>query len=124
VGAFRLRYVVERERDALEDAAGTAKPRSMFNFRYGVSEWEVEPVREPRGETLSEALAAGSAFRRRVENLDGTTVITLWVYPDSFELFRSLRDFAHARGLEVAGRPIPPEAPIAGSRHGSASRGQ
>jgi hypothetical protein len=124
VGAFRLRYVVERERDALEDVAPSAKPRSMFNFRYGVTGWEVEPVRDPRGESLAEALAAGSAFRRRIDNLDGSTVITLWVYPDSFELFRGLRDFAHARGLEVAGRPLPLGAPIAGSRHGSVSRGQ
>jgi multidrug efflux pump subunit AcrA (membrane-fusion protein) len=124
VGAFRLRYVVERERDALEDAAPSAKPRSMFNFRYGVAEWEVEPIREPRGEALAEALAPGSAFRRKIDSLDGSTVITLWVYPDSFELFRGLRDFAHAHGLEVAGRPLPLGAPIAGSRHGSASRGQ
>jgi hypothetical protein len=35
-----------------------------------------------------------------------------------------LRDALYERGLEVAGRPLTLEAPIAASRHGTASRGQ
>jgi hypothetical protein len=124
VGMFRLRYVVERERDPLDDLVAAAKPRSMFNFRYGVSAWVAEPIDATRGETAEAAVRAGSAFRRVIDGLDGATVVTLWVYPDSFELFRTLRDHLHERGLEVAGRPLPQDAPIAASRHGSASRGQ
>ena len=122
VGPFRLRYLVEREPDAL-DTFGT-KPRSDGNFRYGVTAWEVEPVTPLRGETVEAALAANSEFRQLVDTLDSTTVVTLWVYPDSFALFRQVRDYAYERGLEVAGRPLPEGGPIAGSRHGSASRGQ
>jgi hypothetical protein len=77
-----------------------------------------------RGETLEAALAPSSDFRRLVDGLDASTVITFWVYPDSFELFRRLRDHLYERGLEVAGRPLPEGAPIAASRHGTASRGQ
>ena len=44
-----------------------------------------------RGETVEEALKAGSAFRQLVDGLDPTLgVVTLWVYPDSFALYRRL----------------------------------
>ena len=123
VGAFRLRYVVEREQDAVE-ALGSSKPRAEGGFRYGMSEWVVEPVAPVRGETAEAALTPSSEFRRLVDSLDSSTVITFWVYPDSFALFREIRDYLYERGLEVAGRPLPPHAPISASRHGSASRGQ
>ncbi len=124
VGAFRLRYVIEREKDAAESFGGGAKPRSEGGFRYGLTEWVVEPLTPLRGETLEAALAPSSDFRRLVEGLDASTVITFWVYPDSFALFRQLRDYLYECGLEVAGRPLPKGAPIAASRHGTASRGQ
>ncbi|MCI0681386.1 MAG: hypothetical protein L0Y71_04715 [Gemmataceae bacterium] len=124
VGAFRLRYVVERQPDAIEAFGPGAKPGTDGGFRYGVSEWVVEGVTPERGETLETSLAPDSQFRRLVDALDASTVITFWVYPDSFELFRRLRDACYERGLEIAGRPLPFGAPIAASRHGTASRGQ
>jgi hypothetical protein len=51
-------------------------------------------------------------------------VVTFWVYPDSFGLFRQLRDYLYERDLVVAGRPLPPAMPIMISRHGTVSRGQ
>jgi hypothetical protein len=123
VGPFRLRYVVERERDHLE-ALGASRPTNQ-QFRYGMSEWTLEPLSEIRGETTETALSPGSQFRALVDKLDSrVTVVTLWVYPDSFASFRRLRDYLHDRDLEVAGRPLPEGAPIAASRHGTASRGQ
>ena len=87
--------------------------------------WVVEPVFAQRGESLSTALAAGSEFRRLADTIDpNQTVVTFWVYPDSFEIFRALRDYLFERDIEVAGRPLPTEAPIAASRNGSRSRGQ
>jgi hypothetical protein len=124
VGPFRLRYVVERRQQAVDEFGGSAKPSAGRSFSYGVSEWAVEPLDPLRGETLEAALAAGSEFRRVVEGFDPTTVITFWVYPDSFEQFRRLRDYVYDRGLEVAGRPLQPGFPIAATKQGSASRGQ
>ena len=124
VGAFRLRYVIEREQDAAEAFGAAAKPRTEGGFRYGLTEWVVEPQAPQRGETATAALAPASDFRRLVDALDSSTVVTFWVYPDSFALFRELRDYLYERGLEVAGRPLTEGAPIAASRHGSASRGQ
>jgi hypothetical protein len=123
VGAFRMRYTLEREKGAL-DALGGAAPAGG-NFRYGLAEWVVEPVALRRGEALAEALAEGSEFRRLVDRLDPRlTVVTFWFYADSFELFRQLRDHLYERDIEVAGRPLPDDASIAASRHGTASRSQ
>jgi hypothetical protein len=52
------------------------------------------------------------------------SAVTFWVYPDSFSLYRQLRDHAVAKGLTVAGRPLPDGTPIAGSPWGRKSRGQ
>jgi hypothetical protein len=121
IGAFRLRYAVERERTQL-DAPDSPTTRS---FRYGLSDWVVEPVTPERGETVEQALMPKSVFRQMVDNLDPRlTVVTFWVYPDSFETFRKLRDHLYDRGHDVAGRPLPAGAPIAASKYGTASRGQ
>ena len=50
--------------------------------------------------------------------------VTLWVYPDSFTLYRQLRDYLVERNVVVAGRPLPDGLPIASSRRGTSSRGQ
>ena len=120
-GPFRLRYAVERLRDGL----GAGAPDPGGGFRYGLSSWVVEPVTEARGETAAEALKPTSEFRQIVDHLDPRhAAVTFWVYPDSFAAFRRLRDYLYERDLVVAGRPLPEGAPIASSRHGTASRGQ
>jgi hypothetical protein len=116
VGAFRLQYFFERERGLLESAT---------NFRYGLTGWVVEPINAGRGEDTKTALAPASEFHRIADAIDpNQTVVTFWVYPDSFEIFRALRDYLYERDVEVAGRPLPMEAPIAASRNGTKSRGQ
>lgn len=110
IGAFRLRYELER------DAAAA---------RVNLTSWVVEPVTNERGEPLDAALASGSAYRKVIDALDPQqTAVTFWVYPDSFPLYRRLRDQLHEREVVVAGRPLPEGMPIRSTKHGSASRGQ
>ena len=100
-------------------------PDSSGNFRYGLSEWQLEPVLPVRGETLEAAMAPGSEFRQIADGIDPRqTAVTFWVYGDSFAVFRQLRDFLYERDIVVAGRPLPKGIPIASSRRGSISRGQ
>src|ERR1019366_9297716 len=81
IGPYRLRYVFERERSVVSSGS------------FGLSSWEIEPITAERGETLQQALAATSQFRQLTDGLDANlSVVTFWVYPDSFELFRPLRD--------------------------------
>jgi hypothetical protein len=125
LGAFRLRYTLERERGLLDAVSGQAVPDANGTFRYGLSDWQVEPILPVRGETAEAALTEGSEFRQIIEGIDPQqTVVTFWVYPDSFELLRRLRDFLYERDVVVAGRPLPEGIPIASSRRGSVSRGQ
>jgi hypothetical protein len=110
VGPFRLRYQLQRD-------AGDS--------RISLSEWVVEPITVDRGEPADLALTAGSAFRKVIDGLDPQqTAVTFWVYPDSFALYRKLRDLLHERDMVVAGRPLPDGVLIRSTKHGSASRGQ
>jgi hypothetical protein len=109
VGPFRMRYLAEVDN---------------LTSKVGLS-WEIEPVDLIRGESLEQALAPGSEFRRVIDSIEpASTAVTLCVYPDSFPLYRKLRDYMHERDIVVAGRPLPDGASIAASRHGTASRGQ
>jgi hypothetical protein len=123
VGAFRLRYVLWKE-GALDPLFGGVRQTaaSAGRIRYKL---EFEPVYAQRGEPADTALAAGSDFRNLVDvSLPRQTVVTLWVYPDSFALYRRLRDYLHERDVEVAGRPLPEGVLIGASDDGTASRGQ
>jgi hypothetical protein len=109
IGPFRLHY------ELLLDASGS-KPECS---------WDVEPTTPDRGETAETALAPGSEFRRIIDGIEpAQTAVTLCVYPDSFALYRKLRDYMHERDIVVAGRALPEGANISASRHGTASRGQ
>lgn len=121
IGPYQLEYTIERVKGFLD--ANTPNPQG--DFRYGVSRWIVKPLQAVRGETLPMALAGNSEFRSIVEGVDPTSsVVTLWVYPDSFGLFRQLRDYLYELNFQVVGRPLPDDQPIAASRSGTASRGQ
>ncbi|MFL5241395.1 MAG: hypothetical protein ACJ8FY_04750 [Gemmataceae bacterium] len=124
-GSFRLHYTIERQRGVFEGVTPTSSPDANINFRYGISGWQVEPLAGQRGEPLQEALAADSEFRHVANSLDPRqTVVTFWVYPDSFAIYRKLRDLLYDRDIVVAGRPLPEGVPISSSRHGTVSRGQ
>jgi hypothetical protein len=121
IGPFQLRYTLERERDSFPGST----PDTSGAYRYGLSAWYVEPVTEVRGETLEQALKPGSEFRQIADGLDPQyAAVTFWVYPDSFPLYRQLRDYLYERDLVVAGRPLPAGSKIASTRHGTVSRGQ
>jgi hypothetical protein len=125
VGAFRLHYTIERQRGALDNLVADGSPDAHANFNYGLSGWMLEPILPNRGETAETALTEQSDFRQIVDALDARhAVVTFWVYPDSFALFRQLRDYLYERDIVVAGRPLPMGVPIVSSRHGTVSRGQ
>jgi hypothetical protein len=125
VGAFRLRYTVERERGVADAVFPAGEPENDGHYRYALSEWIVEPVSLDRGEDADTALKENSQFRRRVDRLDPLqATVTFWVYPDSFSFYRTLRDYLYERDLIVAGRPLPDGIPIVCSRRGTLSRGQ
>ncbi len=122
-GAFCMRYIVERRRDVAGEIAGLG-PSSRTSFAYGPTLMEVVPLDPGRGETAAQALNPGSLFLKILSDADAETAVTFWVYPDSFALYRQLRDHLHDRDLVVAGRPLRAGSLIRISPDGTASRGQ
>lgn len=120
VGDFGIQYALGR---ALP--AGVQELLDGNTLSYDLLGWEIIPAREVRGESYQETRLPGSSYRRAVNRLDpNDATITFWVYPDSFAIYRQLRDYLYRKDVEVAGRPLPAGVPIRASRHGSRSRGQ
>ena len=120
VGPFSMDYTMGRSLSgALEDLM--ERRRISFDLRG----WEIVPEFEGRGDTYDATRRPVSEFSRAINRLNPTkATITLWVYPDSFALFRKLREDLQARGFLVAARPLPEGMAIRGSPAGSLSAGQ
>jgi hypothetical protein len=119
IGVFSLRYEIGRGLGGLDDLIETRGP--IYNMRS----FEVIPEFEGRGESYELAFRPASDFARAITRLNpNRDTVTLWVYPDSFGLYRKLRDELHRRGFLVAARPMPESMPIKGSPAGSLSAGQ
>ncbi len=91
--------------------------------RVGLDRFYFKQVEPNLGETIEQALQQGSQFRSRLANVKGATA-TLWVYPDSFEEFRTVKQELFRLGFLTAGRPLPAGYPIGGAPDGSRSSGQ
>jgi hypothetical protein len=117
VDGFRMRYKLVRV-----NALGQVGRDGTF---VQLDLWELIPVSSDLGETLEEALSPTSRLRAKLDNMHPRQwTVTLWVYPDSFDLFRALRKEFYTLGYHVAGRPLPTDVPIGGSPRGTKSAAQ
>ncbi len=119
IGGYAMHYRVLRESGGMLDEVRFGQGV----VRISVANWRIEPVVGLPTESAQEALAQGSMFYNSLMAADEGTSLTFWVYPDSFELYRHLQEFAHKQGFLVAGRPLPQGIPISGSPSGSKSAG-
>ncbi|MCH9652877.1 MAG: hypothetical protein K0U86_05510 [Planctomycetes bacterium] len=121
IRGYTMNYVVERQ---VLSAIDQLRNGGNGGFRVGVTKWEIESDDEVPSETQAEALQVHSQFFQTLTDIGRGSTLTFWVYPDSFELYRSLQKHAHSLGYQVAGRPLPFGVPIAGSPAGTRSAGQ
>ena len=120
VGAFSLHYSLMRS-----IPGGLEELMERRGVSYQLRAWEVVPEFEGRGETFDATRGPISEFARVLNRLNvAKDSITLWTYPDGFDLFRKLRDDLRARGFTVAARPLPQGMAVRGSPAGSLSAGQ
>jgi hypothetical protein len=89
-----------------------------------LSKWQLRAEPDLDAEGPDTALKPGSDFLRFLRGADADTTITLWVYPDSFKIYRQVQEFVHHENFTVAARPLPTGFPITGSPTGSFSSGQ
>ncbi len=119
IGAFSLSYVLGRANSGIEELI------QRQSIRFDLKGWEIIPEAQNRGETFQATRNPVSEYARAVNRLSpGRAVITFWVYPDSFDIYRRLRAELVARNFSVAGRPLPEGMTIRGSPMGSVSAAQ
>jgi hypothetical protein len=120
VGGYSMKYSVEKEGPSPLEALQTGDGR----IRVNVSRWEIVPEETRIEETVEAAVQPGARFREQLETCPPDSVVTLWVYEDSFAGFPLIRELAHSLSLRIAARPLPPGSPIIGSPNGSRSTAQ
>ena len=117
VQGFGGRYILRRANVNVPSRLGPAQHTLVELERL----WLVD-AEDHLGEPFEAALEAGSQFRARLTGLDPKrNVITVWVYPDSFEHFRRLKEELFEAGFLAAARPLPNGVPIGGAPDGSRS---
>ncbi|NLF70646.1 MAG: hypothetical protein GX575_16565 [Candidatus Anammoximicrobium sp.] len=120
IGGFWMKYTLRRVQQLASAGGGLAVQQ-----RIELDRFVLVPVQEDLGEPLEQALRAGSEFQETLAHADpDRTTVTVWVYPDSFNQFRTLKAELFRRGFLTAGRPLPEGHPIGGSPDGSRSASQ
>jgi hypothetical protein len=120
VGPFSLEYELVRAVPGSMDEL-----ISRNSVRFELRAWELVPESENRGESYEATQNPISEFSRSINRITpGRTTITLWVYPDSFTLYRRIRGDLVDRGFSVAARPLPDGMTIRGSPMGTQSAAQ
>ncbi len=116
VDGFRLSYHLRRfDVPDLGPAANSHQSRPGFILEYFVL-----PMSNNLGETLDEAIAPNSQFRRTLKSLNPRRVtIVLWTYNDSFTEFRALKRELYTLGYKIACRPKPRDGRIGFSTRGT-----
>lgn len=120
VRGYTMTYTVEKDGPTTLEALQNGDGRTRVN----VSRWKIDPDPSLIDESFPEAVRPGSRYRQRIETAVPDTVVTMWIYPDSFKGFGALREIAHGLQLRVAARPLPAGTPIVGSPSGSRSTAQ
>jgi hypothetical protein len=118
VTGFRMRYSLGRRNVTEDEFRATGRGGAVVKL----TRFELIPLSNDLGETMGEAFTEGSDFLRQLSQAKpGRTTITLWIYPDAFELFRRVRQELYQRHFAIAGRPLPENQLIGGSPEGSKS---
>ncbi|MDX1945588.1 MAG: hypothetical protein SFU86_09270 [Pirellulaceae bacterium] len=117
IDGFGARYILRRANIEVQTRLGAASQSHVeLEKLYFV---DAEPN---LGVPLAEALSGGSEFRARLAGRPPQrTTVTVWVYPDSFDEFRTLKAELFKLGFLTAGRPLPMNHPIGGSPDGTRS---
>lgn len=120
VAGFRMKYTLRQVDHSVPTRSGSVSQR-----RVELDHFVLLPVRDDLGTPVEQALQDGSELDTILAGQrPQQTTITVWVYPDSFQVFRPLKEYLFGRGYLTAGRPLPAGTPIGGSPDGTRSAAQ
>jgi hypothetical protein len=117
IEGFGARYILRKVDAQMQTRVGTATHSAV----------ELEQVyfvdaESNIGQPVAVALQPNSSFRSRLsEHKPQATTVTIWVYPDSFDDFRTIKAELFKLGYLTAARPLPAGYPISGGPEGSRS---
>jgi hypothetical protein len=121
----------QASRNKLEDKIG---PVGGFVMMYRMAavpggfeldRFELEPTSSVPSESVEETLRSTSRLSSEMAARNPReTVVTVWVYPDSFDDFRKLKAWLFTQGFLSAARPLPDGIRVGGSPQGSRSTAQ
>ncbi len=121
----------QSSRDTLNDSLGPVGGFLMhFTMAsvpagYELDFFELEVLASAPAESLEEALSPTGRMQLELASRDPSeTIITVWVYPDSFDTFRELKARLFRAGFLTAARPLPEGQSIGASPQGTRSSAQ
>ncbi|MCL2347021.1 MAG: hypothetical protein FWC50_02040 [Planctomycetaceae bacterium] len=123
---FRMQYSVVRKDIPFQRDAETGE-RSMIMLESCQMIPDVNATGDNSlGEPVAEAIRQpASQFRRRLAaTRQNENAITVWVYPDSFGDFQTVKNFLYQSGYRAAARPLDFGVPISASPQGTKSSAQ
>lgn len=121
----------QASRNRLEDKIG---PVGGFVMMYRMAavaggfeldRFELEPTQSVPAESIVDTMQSTSRLSIEMASRSPReTVVTVWVYPDSFDDFRKLKSWLFSQGFLCAARPLPNGIRVGGSPQGSRSTAQ
>lgn len=121
IGGFVMNYRLISKRGMISNGGSSTAMGQVVSL----DRFELEPTNEMVQETLEQAMADGGRLRVELAGRNPReTVTTIWVYPDSFSQFRSLKEQLFTQGFMSAARPLPEGIRIGAAPSGSHSVAQ
>ncbi len=120
IDGFIMRYRLLTRSGIVSDGrqAGMGKMVELDKF-------ELDPTPEILRQSVADALGPSGRLRAELEaGKSQLLTITVWVYPESFGSFRTLKERLFAEGFLCAARPLPANMKIGASPKGSSSVAQ
>jgi hypothetical protein len=120
INGFTMLYRFATKRGVISNGSEVATGQVVELDRF-----ELEPTSDLVQESLEQCFRDGGRLRVELSShRPQETVITAWVYEDSFETFRRLKEQLFTQGFLAAARPLVSQARIAASPHGTHSLAQ
>jgi len=120
IDGFLMRYRLNSRAGVMSDGRVAAMGKMVE-----LDKFELEPTPDILSESVADALGPRGRLRAELgASKSQQTTVTVWVYPDSFGSFRTLKERLFAEGFLCAARPLPANMRIGASPRGSSSAAQ
>lgn len=120
IDGFVMTYGLKSQSGMMSNGSQVRMARSIE-----LEKFELETTEDVLRETVQQTLGSGGRLRMELSGcVSQQTTVTVWVYPDSFNEFRILKERLFAEGFLCAARPLPFNVRIGASPNGSSSTAQ